>query len=131
MGTSTIRVARLRAKRKSLGICIHCPSAVKPGRTLCPACCDKSARKSSEQRTRRHNRGVCIACNNKTAHGSWYCKDHQERKAQHRNNDITPYRREHGLCISCGRPLHQEMDDGYIDCTTCRQKYSRRRYANT
>lgn len=69
------------AKRKSLGLCIHCDTTARPGFATCQLCGDK---RTSTKRSRTEayaNAGLCISCgepaiNIDTSASTRYCKEH-------------------------------------------------------
>lgn len=92
---------------KSHGICVQCGQKdAFPGYTKCPECIEKA-----EEASRK-----CWADKEKRIR---YNKRGNERKIE-----LMEYRKSHGLCIRCGRPMESKE---YLTCKWCREKQNERR----
>jgi hypothetical protein len=69
-------------------------------------------------------KGLCIKCCRKAVPGIQLCEHHRELKKQHFKR-CRERRRGLRLCTRCTLPLHEEMDQGYINCVSCRQEIGR------
>lgn len=92
---------------KSHGICVQCGQRdAFPGYTKCPECIEKAEEASrkcwadKEKRIRYNERG------------------------KKRKTELREYRKAHGLCIRCGRPMENRE---YLTCKWCREKRNARR----
>lgn len=92
---------------KSHGICVQCGQRdAFSGYTKCPECIEKAEQASrkcwndEEKRIRYNERG------------------------KKRKSELREYRKSHGLCTSCGRPIEKRE---YFTCKWCREKRNERR----
>lgn len=92
---------------KSHGICVQCGQRdAFPGYTKCPECIEKA-----EEASRK-----CWADGEKR---SRYNKQGAKRK-----KELREYRKAHGLCVRCGRPMENRK---YLSCKWCREKRNAKR----
>jgi len=77
-------------------------------------------------------KGLCVWCDRKAVPGRTRCEYHRQQMSKFNATQCEKRHRE-GRCISCGWPMHDEMDRGHVKCVTCRMQAMRRRipYENT
>lgn len=64
--------------------------------------------------------GLCVLCSQPVVPGLVVCQYHRTRQSIQRKRK-TDKRRKLRRCISCGLPLHPEMDKNRSKCVGCRQ----------
>lgn len=137
------------------GICHKCQKAkCFQGYKYCAECLEKIAEsnikrydpvKAHAYQNRRKElykehkeKGICVRCSKPAARGL-YCLEHsieakkrsqdnaQRRKRQRHERGLIPeYRKEHGLCCYCGKPV--ENPKILRACNACREKFSKISY---
>ena len=67
--------------------------------------------------------GLCVDCSHKALDNLIYCDVHNTNN-KIRAKKITKKRILDKYCTRCGNELHDEMDLGYAQCTSCRGRVS-------
>ena len=84
-----------------------------------------------ERSARLKAAGLCPICQKKMDTKGWAClpcryKESTKKKARYATrykqyfHDRYLWKKEHGLCVSCARPLPE--DSKYVNCPACRKK---------
>ena len=119
------RVARYSAA----GRCTRCGGERDLETTTCSSC--KSELREIRRRRRRavtEGGEFCQRC--LKSRDSWMvncsaCAASSAARAVATYDAKIAVRREEGRCVRCGYDMHPQMDDGYIVCISCREKYTR------
>ncbi len=120
----TDKQKRRRKERADSGLCTKCGRSLpddNEGRLRCPKCREKEKAYAEQSRTRRSTARVCVQCQSPLPVEYAYkacptCL--QGRK------DLSAYRKAHGLCVACGKPLDR-VGAVCRECVEKRKNYGR------
>ena len=119
MATSQSKQA-LRAKRKQLGLCIHCGDPAIPDQTRCESCRDKDKANRKRYAERDAKRGICknTGCSNKPTGEKSYCNACNARSTRNGAKRAT-VRKAAGICVDCG---NEPAWNSKTRCECCHRK---------
>lgn len=113
------------------GICNRCGKELEnPQKFLCEECKKINRQETREKELQKQRdrvaKGLCRFCEKTALEGKTLCAYHQQKEYERciRKYPIEQskdYRKEHGLCLVCGRPVESE---DYYWCDSCRKKAS-------
>ena len=133
-------------KRKEMGLCVKCGGEIeteRKGKCTCYSCIQKDKEYKRESKNFARSIGVCPRCmKNKLFGDEKNClecrvKNQEMRRKQREDNPVKEaeyehnakinrrkryqQRKQHHLCVTCGKPLRQD-DTAHSNCDSCRRK---------
>jgi predicted amidophosphoribosyltransferase len=126
--------------RKAKGLCVRCSKPLDRDSVICSECTEQNRIEENKTYHFYKENGICPLCKTRQVYNGTYCElcrakrteyqtkwlennpdkkaEELERKKVRRKNQ-RDYRRENGLCTTCGAKLH---DTNYVQCERCRIK---------
>jgi hypothetical protein len=80
--------------------------------------CYEVVKKAYKDKSRRM--GICITCAKPAIPGRANCVKHNQAVLEQRQMQMQK-RRDEDRCVTCGIPLHYQMDKGFRSCLNCRE----------